>query len=102
MSSYQNQCRRGPGRGDCSVPEMAREKEYCRMPEMAKEKECFRIPENERRKEECHMHDNSEWPIGMTYVPLQEWRKIYQPDEGFHKGTIFAELDLPFLGRRMC
>lgn len=62
----------------------------CRMPEMAKE------------KEDCHMHGSGEWSIGMTYVPMQEWRKIYQPDEGFHKGTIFAELDLPFLGRRMC
>ena len=90
MNSYQNQCRRGPGRVDCRMPEMPREKECCRMPE---------VP---GRKEDCHMHENSRWPIGMTYVPLQEWRKIYQPDEGFHKGTIFAELDLPFLGRRMC
>ncbi len=78
------------GRGECRMPEMAREKECCQMPEMA------------RTKEDCHMHRNGEWPIGMTYVPMQKWKNIYQPDEGFHKGTIFAELDLPFLGRRMC
>ena len=71
MNSYHNQCRRGMGRNDCSMPEMAKEKEGC-------------------------------WPIGMTYVPMQEWREIYPPEEGFHKGTIFKELDLPFLGRRMC
>ena len=78
------------GRGECRMPEMTREKENCRMPDMARE------------KEDCYMYGNGEWPIGMTYVPMQEWKKIYQPDEGFHKGTIFAELDLPFLGRRMC
>lgn len=72
------------------MPDMTREKENCRMPDMARE------------KEDCYMYGNGEWPIGMTYVPMQEWKKIYQPDEGFHKGTIFAELDLPFLGRRMC
>lgn len=35
-------------------------------------------------------------PIGMSYVPMQHWRKIYAAEEGFSKGTIFAELDFPF------
>lgn len=33
---------------------------------------------------------------GMCYVPRQQWRKIYQAEEGFDKGTIFAELDFVF------
>lgn len=99
MNSYHNQCRRGPDRMDCRMPEVSREKDCCRMPEVPREKECCHMPEALKEKDCCFKR---EWPIGMTYVPLQEWRKIYQPDEGFHKGTIFAELDLPFLGRRMC
>lgn len=36
-------------------------------------------------------------PIGMAYVPRQEWREIYEKDKGIMRGTIFAELDKPFL-----
>lgn len=39
-------------------------------------------------------------PLVMAYVPLQKWRKIYDADVGHERGTIFSELDLPFLGRR--
>ena len=53
-------------------------------------------------KERAFSYEKERWPLGMTYVPMQEWRKLYQADEGFRKGTIFCELDLPFLGRRMC
>lgn len=41
-------------------------------------------------------------PLGMTYVPVQKWRDLYQPEEAFQYGTIFKELNLPFTGRRMC
>ena len=99
MNSYHNQCRRGPARMDCRMPEVSREEDCCRMPEVPREKECCHMPEASKEKDCCFKR---EWPIGMTYVPIQEWKNIYQPDEGFHKGTIFAELDLPFLGRRMC
>lgn len=40
------------------------------------------------------------YPIGMTYVPWQKWRHIYEPDTALQKGTIFAELDKPFMGMR--
>lgn len=36
-------------------------------------------------------------PIGMAYVPRQMWREIYEKDKGIMRGTIFAELDKPFL-----
>lgn len=41
-----------------------------------------------------------DYPIGMAYVPWQEFRNLYDPERGFHTGTIFIELDKPFTGRR--
>ena len=41
-------------------------------------------------------------PIAMAYVPMQRWCETYEPAEGWHRGTIFPELDLPFLGGGAC
>jgi len=38
------------------------------------------------------------WPIAMAYVPWQSFRGIYEPGRAFEAGTIFSDLDLPFLG----
>jgi len=46
--------------------------------------------------EECGEH----LPLAMAYVPMQEWEKLYTPDVGLMRGTIFAKLDLPFVGER--
>lgn len=35
--------------------------------------------------------------VGMAYVPPQMFRKLYPVDKGFFRGTIFQELDKPFL-----
>ena len=40
-------------------------------------------------------------PIGMAYVPWQVWQKIYNDEVALDRGTIFHELDLPFIGERM-
>lgn len=45
---------------------------------------------------------SKEKPLAMAYVPWQEWKNIYNPDVAFRRGTIFAELDLPFCGRGGC
>ena len=37
-----------------------------------------------------------EHPLAMAYSPLQVWRQVYDADDGLGRGTIFAELDLPF------
>lgn len=37
-------------------------------------------------------------PIGMAYVPYQQWGEIYEANEGFCRGTMFPELDYPFKG----
>ncbi len=36
--------------------------------------------------------------LAMAYVPAQRWEQLYEPEQGFHRGTIFRQLDLPFEG----
>lgn len=42
-----------------------------------------------------------ELPLAMAYVPSQTWRKLYDGDKALKAGTLFQELDLPFLGGAM-
>lgn len=37
--------------------------------------------------------------LAMAYVPWQEWKQVYEPCQALEAGTIFPELNLPFLGR---
>lgn len=41
-------------------------------------------------------------PIGMAYVPMQQWGETYNIEKGFDRGTIFPELDLPFAPEEGC
>lgn len=36
-------------------------------------------------------------PIAMAYVPWQQWRQTYPMEQALSRGTIFPELDLPFV-----
>lgn len=36
-------------------------------------------------------------PIAMGYVPCQQWSQTYPLDKSLERGTIFPELDLPFV-----
>ncbi len=36
--------------------------------------------------------------LAMAYVPMQTFQALYEPCEGFGQGTIFSELNKPFLG----
>lgn len=49
--------------------------------------------------DKCNQSYN-EFPIAMAYVPWQKWRNIYEPCKALQIGTIFEELDKPFLGMR--
>lgn len=58
---------------------------------------------NRQCRQKCQdRYDNwgDEFPIGMGYVPWQQWRELYEPAKALQAGTIFAELDKPFLGMR--
>ena len=37
--------------------------------------------------------------VGMAYVPWQRWRDLYDSNKGFHRGTIFRDLDKSFCGK---
>ncbi len=37
----------------------------------------------------------------MAYVPFQQYNTTYAPEKGLEMGTIFPELDKPFLGGGM-
>lgn len=43
----------------------------------------------------------AETPIGMCYVPFQQWEKPYAENIALEQGTMFPSLDLPFLGREV-
>ena len=38
-------------------------------------------------------------PLAMAYVPWQQWRDLYEPCKALERGTLFMELDKPFLGK---
>lgn len=38
-----------------------------------------------------------QYPVGMGYVPWQQWQQTYPLEQGFNRGTIFPDLDLPFM-----
>lgn len=37
------------------------------------------------------------FPVGMTYTPWQEFTRLYEWDQALIRGTLFADLDKPFL-----
>ena len=39
------------------------------------------------------------YPLAMMYSPLQEWKNLYDNEMGLSHGTIFKDLDLPFMGK---
>lgn len=49
------------------------------------------------------MRSKDEWcldnfALAMAYVPMQRFKTVYELDEAFQYGTIFPELNKPFLG----
>lgn len=38
-----------------------------------------------------------QYPVGMGYVPWQQWQQTYSLEQGLNRGTIFPDLDLPFV-----
>lgn len=37
-------------------------------------------------------------PLAFPYVPAQTFENLYDPMEGWRRGTIFADLDKPYEG----
>ncbi|MEG0489827.1 MAG: spore coat associated protein CotJA [Hydrogenoanaerobacterium sp.] len=45
---------------------------------------------------ECYMP-----ALAMAYVPMQKWQQIYDQQMALSRGTLFAELDKPFIGEEV-
>ena len=58
---------------------------------------CKKIGGIEAHKDPSRTWGLDGYPLASVYAPLQMWREIYDEDAGFHRGTIFKELDLPFV-----
>lgn len=77
----------------------------CRMEE-ERSRGCGSCGENVQRMMDSCADDSANcgndpiygMPLAMGYVPWQQWRKIYNPEEGLCNGTIFPELNLQFFG----
>lgn len=52
----------------------------------------------------CSMNQENDidrdFVVAMAYVPWQKFGPLYEAEKGLMAGTIFPELDKPFLGRR--
>ncbi len=49
----------------------------------------------------CYVNNNMQnFSLAMAYVPWQPFQNVYEDAEGFDAGTIFADLNLDFCGRR--
>lgn len=49
---------------------------------------------------ENHNETERKMPLGISYVPWQEFSKMYEPMKALERGTAFPELDFPFCGIR--
>ena len=36
--------------------------------------------------------------LAMVYIPFQKWQKLYSEEVALNRGTLFSELDKPFIG----
>lgn len=50
---------------------------------------------------ESHSRDSlRHFPLAMAFVPWQQWNQTYELKKALQVGTIFPDLDKPFLGKR--
>lgn len=43
-----------------------------------------------------------EMVLAMSYVKMQQWKQVYEAETALNRGTLFPELDLPFVGEGAC
>ncbi len=76
-------------RGHCgSMP-------YVRMMDTTHDCDCQQDSHDEHR----HCED---MVVAMAYVPWQRMDNMFAVEEGFHRGTLFPELDKPFTAGGGC
>jgi hypothetical protein len=55
---------------------------------------------NRQSSRNCQSNDLDSLPVAMAYVPWQHFDKVYDPEQALQCGTIFPELNQPFMGKR--
>jgi len=81
------------------------EKDYRTARERANEQRILRMLGERSSRGEMQMNASPKKSccrdsLAMVYSPYQNWQNIKDLEAGFCAGTIFAELDKPFLGYR--
>ena len=66
-------------------------------PMQRREPSCTGDGEYSHRRSDRSTWGLEEYPLASMFAPLQQWRSVYDLENGFDRGTIFKELDLPFL-----
>ena len=46
----------------------------------------------------CDFSCVDDFPLAMAYIPMQRFENLYSIDEALCAGTLFKDLDKPFLG----
>ena len=54
---------------------------------------------NQMGEKGCSVFTNQPISLAMAYVAMQQWKDIYDADLALERGTIFAQLDMPFIGK---
>ena len=52
-------------------------------------------------RDNCSSQDCDNWAIGMGYVPWQKMTNVYEPAQALRTGTLFPELEKPFMAHPM-
>lgn len=56
----------------------------------------YPYPPRPARPREAWATEN--FALAMAYVPMQHFKNVYEPDEALQIGTLFPELNKPFMG----
>ena len=59
-------------------------------------KHCDSCPINK-----CDFSYVDDFPLAMAYIPMQRFENLYGLDEALCAGTLFKDLDKPFLGKML-
>lgn len=60
----------------------------------------YSYEKNRMERNDRNSENERRMPLGISYVPWQEFSKMYEPMKALERGTAFPELDLPFCGVR--
>jgi hypothetical protein len=55
-------------------------------------------PNGNNQEKKCETYPHPSIALAMAYVPFQEFDTTYTAEVGFDRGTVFPQLDQPFLG----